>query len=186
MTIQVTLRDSKLQHSTTSRIESKALMSTLQMAVALDPRYKRLTFIRRSKREAIWTTLPTAFRAFYDRKHRAGRPTEEVSNSEIRSPVPKRRKLTLLLSDSESQSSANESDAVRSAESELMRYHEEAPIPETEDPLMWWKLNNYRFPVLGSFVQTILCVPATSDPKDCSVLQGLSSIKCDHVCYQEM
>ena len=45
-----------------------------------------------------------------------------------------------------------------------MRYHEEAPIPETEDPLIWWKLNNHRFPVLGSFVQTILCVPATSVP----------------------
>ena len=45
-----------------------------------------------------------------------------------------------------------------------MRYHEEAPIPETEDPLMCWKLNNHRFPVLGSFVQKILCVLATSDP----------------------
>ena len=148
----------------TNRIEGIDALSTLQMAVALDPRYKKLTFLRRAKREAVWTTLSNEFRAFYDRKHRAGRQTEEFSNSEIRSPVPKRRKLTLLLSDSESQSSADESDAVRGAESELMRYHEEAPIPETEDPLIWWKLNNHRFPVLGSFVQTILCVPATSVP----------------------
>ena len=66
------------------------------MAVALNPRYKKLTFLRRAKREEVWTALSTAFRAFYDRKHRAGRPTEE-KNSETRSPVPKRRTLTLLL-----------------------------------------------------------------------------------------
>ena len=47
------------------------------MAVVLDPRYKKLTFLRRAKRDAVWTALLTAFRAFYDWKHRAGRPTEE-------------------------------------------------------------------------------------------------------------
>ena len=85
----------------TSRTELKALMLCQQMAVALNPRYKKLTFLRRTKREAVWTALLIAFRVFYDRKHRAGRPTEEI-NSETRSPVPKRRTLTLLMSYSES------------------------------------------------------------------------------------
>jgi len=46
----------------------------------------------------------------------------------------------------------------------LARYREEDPIPETDNPLTWWKLNSNRFPVLASFVETVLCVPATSVP----------------------
>ncbi|XP_077309863.1 E3 SUMO-protein ligase ZBED1-like [Lithobates pipiens] len=150
----------------TNRIEGIDALTILQMAVALDPRYKKLTCLRREKREAVWTALSNACRAFHDRTQPAGRPTdlEGKSNDETKVPVPKKQKLTLLLSDSESQSSADESDAVHSVQAELTRYQVEAPIPETEDPLMWWKLNNHRFPVLSSFVQTILCVPATSVP----------------------
>lgn len=107
---------------------------------------------------------------------------EEKGNDETKVPVLKKQKLTLLLSDSESQSSADELDAVHRSQAELTRYQVEAPIPETEDPLMWWKPNSHRFPVLSSFVQTILLFRA----KDCSVLQGISSIKCDHVCFQKM
>ena len=37
----------------TNRIEGIDALSTLQMAVALDSRYKKLTFLRRAKREAV-------------------------------------------------------------------------------------------------------------------------------------
>ncbi|XP_040181188.1 E3 SUMO-protein ligase ZBED1-like [Rana temporaria] len=151
-----------------NRIEGIDALTMLQMAVALDPRYKKLTCLRREKREEVWTTLSNAFRAFHDRRQPAGCPTGlEESNDGTKVkvvPVPKKQKLTLLLSDSESQSSADESDAEHSAQAELMRYQVEDPIPETEDPLMWWKLNSHRFPGLSRFVQTILCVPATSVP----------------------
>jgi len=46
----------------------------------------------------------------------------------------------------------------------LARYKDEDPLPETESPLNWWKLNSHRFPVFASFVKTVLCVPATSVP----------------------
>lgn len=74
----------------------------------------------------------------------------------------KKLKLTLLVSDSESQSSSDESEAVRGALAELTRYQEKGVIPESENPLMWWQLNRHCYPNLSSFVQTILCVPATS------------------------
>ena len=95
----------------------------LQMAVALDPRYNKLTCLRREKREVVWTALSNAFRAFYDRRQPTGTPTclEAKSDDEIKSPVLKKQKLTLLLSDSESQSSADESDAVHGAQAELKR-----------------------------------------------------------------
>lgn len=50
-------------------------------------------------------------------------------NSKVRSSALKR--FTLLMSYSESQSLADESDAIHNAEHELMRYHEESLIPET-------------------------------------------------------
>lgn len=150
----------------TSRIEGVDALPKLQMATALDPRYKKLTCLRREKREAVWTLLSNEFKAFYDKRQRAERPTsiEEISSDNTIPPVAKKRRLTLLLCDSESQSSVDESDAVHGAEVELTRYREESPIPETENPLFWWKVNQHRFPVLSSFVQTILCVPATSVP----------------------
>jgi len=46
----------------------------------------------------------------------------------------------------------------------LARYQDEDPIPETDNPLTWLKVNSHRFPVLASFVKTLLCVPATSVP----------------------
>ncbi|BFZ13786.1 hypothetical protein BsWGS_16825 [Bradybaena similaris] len=150
----------------TSRIEGIDALPKLQMATALDPRYKKLTCLRREKHEAVWTLLSNEFKAFYDKRQRAERPTsvEEISIDDTISSVAEKRKLTLLLCDSDSQSSADESDAVDGAEVELTRYQEESPIPETENPLLWWKVNQHRFPVLSSFVQTILCVPATSVP----------------------
>jgi hypothetical protein len=150
------------------RIENIDALPTLQMAVALDPRYKKLGCLSREKREAVWTTLSNAFRVYYDRRQRAEReiptaPDETTtSTGEAPEPVHKKLKLTLLVSDSESQSSSDESEAVHGALAELTRYQEEGVIPESENPLMWWQLNRHCYPNLSSFVQTILCVPATS------------------------
>lgn len=50
----------------TNRIEGTHALPTLQTAVALDPRYKKLTRLRREKREEVWTAFTNAFSAFYD------------------------------------------------------------------------------------------------------------------------
>jgi len=68
------------------------------------------------------------------------------------------------LCDIESKSTPDKSPQIHGVQAELNLYQKETHIAETEDPLMWWKLNNHRFPVLDIFVQTILCVPATSVP----------------------
>lgn len=59
----------------TKRIEGIGALPTLQMAVALDPCYKKLTCLRREKREAVWATLLNAFGTFCDRKHTEQGPT---------------------------------------------------------------------------------------------------------------
>ena len=102
------------------------------MAVALDKRYKKLKFLR------------TQYEKQYGQHCQMHSEPSAIEN--IEQDVQQKKKTvrqdhlcrrdenflkTLLLGDSESQSSA----AVHSAESELMRYCEEAPIPKTEDPL---------------------------------------------------
>ena len=67
-----------------NRIEGIGALPTLQMAVALDPHYKKLTFLRRAKREAVRTELTNAFGAFCDRKQRAGRPPEAKTARQYR------------------------------------------------------------------------------------------------------
>jgi len=138
-----------------NRIEGIDASTILKMAVALDPRYKKLSCIRRERRKEVWTLLTNEFKAFCDRRQPIIDETPEH--------VPKKQKLMLLLSDSESESD-DELESVHSANDELRRYAEEPPIPEAADPLIWWKLHSHRFPVLSSFAQTILCVPASSVP----------------------
>ncbi|XP_065658159.1 E3 SUMO-protein ligase ZBED1-like [Hydra vulgaris] len=145
------------------RIENIDALPTLQMAVELDPRYKKLGCLSREKREAVWTILSNAFRVYCNQRQRAEREAT-TSTGQASEPVRKKLKLTLLVSDSESQSSSDESQTVHGSLAELTRYQEEGVIPETENPLMWWQLNRHRYPNLSSFVQTILCVPATSVP----------------------
>ena len=72
----------------------------------------------------------------------------------------KKQKSICLLCDIESESTPDKSSLIHGAQAGLNLYQKEMSIAETEDSLMWWKLNNHRFPVLSIFVQTILCVPA--------------------------
>ena len=105
---------------------------------------------------------------FYDRRQLAVCPTEfgKIEHYDIKEPVVKKQKRIFLLCDIESKSTPDKSAPIHSAQAELNLFQKETPIAETEDPLMWWKLNNHCFPVLSIFVQTILCVPETSVPHE--------------------
>jgi hypothetical protein len=45
----------------------------------------------------------------------------------------------------------------------LSAYKGVVQIAETEDPLVWWKENAHRFPVLSQLAKQLLAIPATSD-----------------------
>jgi len=54
--------------------------------------------------------------------------------------------MTLLLTDSESDASDEETDVPNAWTVDLARYREdEDPIAETENPLTWWRHNKNRF-----------------------------------------
>lgn len=41
-----------------------------------------------------------------------------------------------------------------------------APEGKVKDPLLWWKANEFRFPILAKLARRTLCVPATSAPSE--------------------
>lgn len=40
------------------------------------------------------------------------------------------------------------------------------PIPTSESPLVWWKANGYKYPLLSVVAIKYLCIPATSVPSE--------------------
>ena len=145
-----------------TRIDGMDALPVLQMSVALDPRYKKLKCVPREQRDAVWDNVSAALEDFCNRNQEGQSGVEHNNSSnEAAEPKAKKPKLTLLLTDSDSDASDEEADAQRTWTADLARYRDEDPIPETDNPLTWWI---YRFPVLASFGKSVLCVPATSVP----------------------
>jgi len=150
-----------------TRIDGMDALPVLQMSVALDPRYKKLKCLPREQRDAVWDVVTTRLEDFCSRNQQEGLSGVQHADSGDDSesePKAKKPKLTLLLTDSDSDANDEEADVPHAWTAELVRYKEEEPYPETENPLTWWKLNSHRFLVLASFAKTVLCVPATSVP----------------------
>ena len=51
---------------------------------------------------------------------------------------------------------------LKQATDEIEIYKNEDSIPLRNNPLQWWKDNQFRFPLLSNYVKSILCIPATS------------------------
>lgn len=57
-------------------------------------------------------------------------------------------------------------DTVTSDHSEIERYTNEEGISSSQDPALWWSLNEYRFKNLSRLAKAYLCIPATSVPAE--------------------
>ncbi|XP_070401322.1 E3 SUMO-protein ligase ZBED1-like [Nothobranchius furzeri] len=51
-------------------------------------------------------------------------------------------------------------------QNEVLAYFREQSLPKTDDPLIWWKANEQRFPTLAKLANPLLCIPATSTPSE--------------------
>lgn len=52
------------------------------------------------------------------------------------------------------------------AQSEMESFKTEAHIPMTSDPLVWWRDNQWHYPLLSNLARRRLCIPATSVPSE--------------------
>ena len=117
----------------TRRVEGMNSLPTLQMATALDPRYKKLKCLPKDKREAVWTVLCNTFQGFCNKDEQVAQTTgQEEGNTDVATePEMKKPKLTLSFTDSEtSDDEGNAED--HNGLADFTRYRAEDQIPETE------------------------------------------------------
>ncbi|XP_062589157.1 E3 SUMO-protein ligase ZBED1-like [Saccostrea cucullata] len=63
------------------------------------------------------------------------------------------------------------------AEQQVNEYRSARAIPLQENPLPWWKENEFKFPLVAKLARAYLCIPATSIPSE-RVFYGRRYIKC--------
>ena len=54
----------------------------------------------------------------------------------------------------------------KSGKGEFARFKRESQLHHDECPLVWWKSNHERFPIIAKLARKLLCVPATSVPSE--------------------
>ena len=136
------------------KLKNLQMDSPMVLAAALDPRFRKLSFLSNEERRKVQRVL-----------------IEKVSVSEVNAaevcqvtePPAKRKKSVLdrLLGDEyeEGGSSVSISDEVEA-------YFQERPISHKDDPLCWWKGSSSRFPCLSILAKKFLAIPATSTPSE--------------------
>ncbi|XP_038141170.1 E3 SUMO-protein ligase ZBED1-like [Cyprinodon tularosa] len=118
----------------------------LQVATALDPRFKDLKCLPRGERGEVWTSIEALV------QQQPGRATPECTEE----PAWK-RSLLLYNSDSESEDEDGPKGAVA-------RYKAEPTISERDCPLQWWSTHERAHPQLSVLARKYLGSPATSVP----------------------
>ncbi|XP_035985740.1 uncharacterized protein LOC118559130 [Fundulus heteroclitus] len=118
----------------------------LQVATALDPRFKDLKCLPRGERGEVWTSIEALV------QQQPGRATPERTEEPAR-----KRSLLLYNSDSDSE----DEDGPKGA---LARYKAEPTISERDCPLQWWSTHERAHPQLSVLARKYLGSPATSVP----------------------
>lgn len=126
------------------------------VATCLDPRFSRLKFLSSRERTDVYAKVASLANECYH-------PSSGDEQEDIQ--VAKKPKRDSLLDYNDSSSDSNgTSPGVDRVEREISRYKTEEEIDSNGDPLMWWKLNHHRFPILSILARRFLCITATSVP----------------------
>lgn len=77
-------------------------------------------------------------------------------------PAPKKMRLCDLLQHRRAQPSTHVLPKRVQADAELTRYLQEEALDTSGDPLLWWRDNESRFPLMSKLAKKYMCICATS------------------------
>ncbi|XP_058877776.1 E3 SUMO-protein ligase ZBED1-like [Acipenser ruthenus] len=154
---------------------------TLNLACALDPRFRGLDFLSQADRVETFHLLKREASQLAEGPDSAALscPKERDGGGEIRDrrsdtdapPAPKKAKpsgsgIEFLLGDLCSVRSSSAGSARQQAEQEIGSFQTSEASSLCQEPLNWWKVHRSQYPLLARAARKFLAVPATAVPAD--------------------
>ena len=133
---------------------SELSKSALTLASLLDPRYKSLLFLPEEFRGVAQKTLEDLLEVEFSNMDTHDTEADSVPEEGGTCAID-----FLLGPEYRNPSTLKQNE-------ELSFYLKDPPIRPSEDPLIWWKRNDHRFPVLAKIARQYLVIPGTSVPAE--------------------
>ena len=137
------------------------------IACIVDPRFKRCKFLAAEKHVEIKPALAGLVCQVKEQENNQ-KDQSQAESSPCNSSQKQNKQhsgLFILLGDEYTSDgdSADESDPVLD---EVESYLQDKPLDREESPLLWWKLNKHRFPLISKVAKRYLTVSVTSTPAE--------------------
>ncbi|KAL6484220.1 hypothetical protein MHYP_G00062650 [Metynnis hypsauchen] len=158
------------------------VQQVLHKASALDPRFKKLPFLREEERDATFQCLIQDGLQRLDQKDdtvtqdeetppACGQATNEPQVEITEEHVPPSKKLkTLEALFGDVLYTVDPNQMIKTsrdlAQAEVVKYRETASLNLAGNVLEWWKTHQSEFPVLADLAKEYLCIPSTSVPSE--------------------
>lgn len=144
--------------------------NTVILAMVFDPRFRKQKFLSPDEVLHVQTKVQTM--ALEERRkmdvQQHGSCSVTSTDTTATESTPLATLLDSLLgSDGEEEDRAGEAEDVHTqVRNEVLTYFGEKSLAKEENPLLWWKANNDRFPMLARLAKSYLCIPATATPSE--------------------
>ncbi|KAL2095528.1 hypothetical protein ACEWY4_007676 [Coilia grayii] len=150
---------------------SETTPSTVILSSALDPRFRKLKFLTSEQVFNVQNKIQTyALRVSQEMHAHDNVHDQASSTSTITKAASGSTTLDTLFdfgtSSEEEQREVEAEDLQSQVRNEVLSYFGEKPLAKEENPLHWWKANEYRYPTLARLAKTYLCIPCTSTPSE--------------------
>ncbi|ROL45244.1 Zinc finger BED domain-containing protein 1 [Anabarilius grahami] len=158
------------------RYQNDEIRNFLQVATALDPRFKHKLDDGIGTVDTIWDQI---------RRNLIEQSTEEDGGADVDTmqsesedeqesqqppcKLPKKTPLEELFAEEEAQNIVSQQSSMsikKQVERELQMYQEVPPVLMSEDPAAWWWNQQKTYPLLSNFAFSYLCVQASSTPSE--------------------
>ncbi|XP_035981203.1 zinc finger BED domain-containing protein 1-like [Fundulus heteroclitus] len=150
---------------------SDSAPNTVILAMVLDPRFRKLNkFLSPDEVLRVQTKVQTMVleeRRKMDVQQHGSCSVTSTDTTATESTPQATLLESLLGSDGEEDDRAGQAEDVHTqVRKEVLTYLEEKSLAKEENPLLWWKANNDRYPMLARLAKSYLCIPATSTPSE--------------------
>ncbi|KAJ8001186.1 hypothetical protein DPEC_G00188680 [Dallia pectoralis] len=144
--------------------------NTVILAMVLEPRFRKLKCLSPDEVLHVQTKVQTM--ALEERRkmdvQQHGSCSVTSTDTTATESTPRATLLDSLLgSDGEEEDGAGEGGDIQTqVRNEVLSYFGEKSLAKEETPLLGWKANNDRYPMLARLAKSYLCIPATSTPSE--------------------